>query len=100
MDIKNFPPEVQALLQTMNQEIRDNLCTAVEIGKWPDGNELNDTQRADAMQAVMFWDSLHGDDTDEPFKVMKGGKLIRQVKKESSNKQPSSDNDNIDIRWQ
>jgi len=76
-------PEVQSLLKQMDSEIRDRLALAVEIGKGPDGNTLTEQQRAHAMQAVMLWDSQNGQEEDEPFKVLKGGKLIRQMDKKA-----------------
>ena len=99
----NLTPEVEALLKTMNSEIRDNLARAVEIGKWPDGNALTEQQRAYAMQAVMLWDSQHGQEEDEPFKVLRGGKVIRQMDKKAQPKQRESDkpdSQDINIRWQ
>ncbi len=96
-------PEVQLLLNQMDSDIRDRLARAVEIGKWSDGNTLSEQQRAHAMQAVMLWDSQNGQEEDEPFKVLKGGKLIRQMdKKAEQAKEQSDDTDanNINIRWQ
>ena len=99
----SLTPEVEALLNTMNSEIRDNLARAVEIGKWPDGNPLTEQQRAHAMQAVMLWDSQNGQEEDEPFKVLKGGKVIRQMDKKAEQKKHQSDKpseQDINIRWQ
>ncbi len=84
--------EINELVQSMSREVRDNLATAVEIGKWPDGVALTQEQRENAMQAVMLWDSQHGQEENEPFKVLKGGKLIRQMDKQpESTEQHSSD---------
>jgi len=99
----NVSPEVQALLNQMDAEVRDRLARAVEIGKWPDGNTLTEQQRAHAMQAVMLWDTQNGQEEDEPFKVLKGGKLIRQMDKKAEQKKRENDNENnpdINIRWQ
>ena len=99
----NVSPEVQALLNQMDAEVRDRLARAVEIGKWPDGNTLTEQQRAHAMQAVMLWDTQNGQEEDEPFKVLKGGKLIRQMDKKAEQKKRENDNGNnpdINIRWQ
>ena len=57
----------------MTPEIRENLSTAVEIGRWPDGNPLTKEQKAICLQAVIAWDANYGEVTDEPFKVQKGG---------------------------
>ena len=99
----NVSPEVQALLNQMDAEVRDRLARAVEIGKWPDGNTLTEQQRAHAMQAVMLWDTQNGQEEDEPFKVLKGGKLISQMDKKAEQKKRENDNGNnpeINIRWQ
>ena len=99
----NLTPEVEALLNSMDSDIRDRLARAVEIGKWPDGNALTEQQRAHAMQAVMLWDTQNGQEEDEPFKVLKGGKLIRQMDKQAEQKKRESDKENnqdINIRWQ
>ena len=99
----NVSPEVQALLNQMDAEVRNRLARAVEIGKWPDGNTLTEQQRAHAMQAVMLWDTQNGQEEDEPFKVLKGGKLIRQMDKKAEQKKRENDNGNnpdINIRWQ
>lgn len=68
----------------MNQEIRDNLSTAVEIGRWPDGNLLSKEQQATCLKAVIAWDSAYGEVTDEPFKVQKGGVFNSRALKPTS----------------
>lgn len=109
MDIKDLAPEVQALVSNMNPEIRAQLARSVELGRWPDGTSLSDEQKGHAMQAVMLWDSVYGqEDESEPFKVLKGGKLIRQVERDRKmNKQTTANSTNqdkegqsIDINWQ
>jgi len=87
-------PEVEELLASMNQQIRDQLSQSVELGKWPDGRKLTEQQKENSLQAVILWDSVNGQETDEPFKVMKGGKLIKQVIK----KKTIADDDTIIIK--
>lgn len=76
--------DLKQIISTMTPEIRDNMARAVEIGRWPDGTRLTDEQRSNTLQAVIAWDAYYGDETDEPFKVQKGGDIIRTVKKSSS----------------
>jgi len=87
-------PEVEELLASMNQQIRDQLSQSVELGKWPDGRKLTEQQKENSLQAVILWDSVNGQETDEPFKVMKGGKLIKQAVK----KKTIADNNTIIIK--
>ena len=65
----------------MTPEIRDNFSRAIEIGRWADGSKLSDEQRAICMRAVITWDANYAEETDEPFKVQKGGKLITSISK-------------------
>jgi len=76
--------DLKTVVSSMTLEIRNNLCLAVEIGRWPDGTPLTEEQKASSMQAVIAWDSFNGEKTDEPFKVQKGGTINRTVNKSSS----------------
>ena len=76
--------DLKDIVSSMTQEMRDNLAYAVEIGKWQDGTPLTEQQKSSSLQALIAWDSYHGEVTDEPFKVQKGGKLNRNAKKASS----------------
>ena len=65
--------DLNKLLSSMTQRVRDNLSTAVEIGRWSDGNLLTEEQKATCLRAVIAWDASYGEVTDEPFKIQKGG---------------------------
>jgi len=89
--------DLKDILSSMTTEIRENLARAVEIGRWPDGTQLTDQQKASSMQAIIAWDATYGEQTDEPFKVQKGGELNRKVKKSTKiNDQDSIKTINID----
>ena len=68
--------DLESIIKAMTPEIRDNLSRAIETGRWPDGSALTQKQREDSMQALIAWDSVHGEDTGEPFKVSRGGKFM------------------------
>ena len=74
------------IVATMTPEIRDNLSRAIEIGRWPDGGKLTAEQKSSSMQAIIAWDSFYGKETNEPFRVQKGGKYNSAVKTPSANK--------------
>lgn len=49
----------EQILAALTPDIVDRLRTAVEIGKWPNGDRLTATQRATSMQAVLVWEHAH-----------------------------------------
>ncbi|MCO7226004.1 YeaC family protein [Pleionea sp. CnH1-48] len=77
--------EFEQIIQTMTPEIYQNMKTAVEIGKWPDGSPITDEQRDIAIQAVMIYDATHFPDRDEPFRVQGDGS-VRLGKSEATKK--------------
>jgi len=50
---------VHKLLSSITPDIYRNLKTAIEIGKWPDGNKLSVEQRQLCMQAVIAYEHKH-----------------------------------------
>ena len=51
--------EFQQLIDNITPEIYQNLKTAVEIGRWPNGVKLTDEQRQTSMQAVIAYEIKH-----------------------------------------
>ncbi len=51
--------DLKKLLNTITPDIYQNLKTAVELGKWPDGNKLSAEQRQLCMQAVIAYEHKH-----------------------------------------
>lgn len=47
------------ILKALTPEIVSRFKTAIELGKWADGNKLTDEQRQTCMQAVMVWEHEH-----------------------------------------
>jgi len=50
------PESFDALLAAMSPELHQQLKTAVELGKWPNGERLNKEQVELCLQAVIAWD--------------------------------------------
>ncbi len=86
---------IEQIISAMTIDIRNNLATAVEIGRWPDGSQLTSEQLENSMQAVIAWDSTNGEVTDEPFRIQKGGILNKNAK--NSESKASSTELNLDI---
>lgn len=69
MQYQNFVDNLDA--STINK-----LQTAVETGRWENGEKLTDKQRNSAMQAVMLWQANNQHNgTNEPFKVNSNGEF-------------------------
>lgn len=43
------------LLAVITPEVYETLQQAVALGRWPEGDRLNDDQRAQCLQAVLMW---------------------------------------------
>ena len=57
--------EFEKVIQAMNIETYQRLRTAVEIGKWSNGEVLNAEQRGTSMQAVLAYESIHAVDAKQ-----------------------------------
>lgn len=67
--------DFEQLVESMTPEIYQNMKTAVEIGKWPDGTPLTEKQKETAIQAVMIYDAKYHGEHDEPFRVKSDGSV-------------------------
>lgn len=50
------PDSLQALIDSITPEIYLNLKSAVETGRWPNGDRLTQAQLENSMQAVIGWE--------------------------------------------
>ncbi len=50
-------PNAEDLLAMMTPEVYQNLKSAVELGKWPDGTALTPEQVESCMQGVILYES-------------------------------------------
>ncbi|MBC7751187.1 MAG: YeaC family protein [Candidatus Saccharibacteria bacterium] len=64
----------EAVLAALTPEIVDRLRTAVEIGKWPNGERLTAEQRATSMQAVLIWEMKNLPENQRTGYIDKGKK--------------------------
>jgi uncharacterized protein YeaC (DUF1315 family) len=64
----------EAILAALTPEIVDRLRTAVEIGKWPNGDRLTPDQRATSMQAVLIWEMKNLPENQRTGYIDKGKK--------------------------
>jgi uncharacterized protein YeaC (DUF1315 family) len=51
--------DIKQLLESITPEIYENLKTAIELGKWPDGRKLDQEQKELCMQAVIAYEEMH-----------------------------------------
>jgi uncharacterized protein YeaC (DUF1315 family) len=55
----SLPDDLNNLLDALTPEVYDALKTAVELGKWPQGERLTPEQRELCLQAVIYYDCRH-----------------------------------------
>ncbi len=65
--------------KNLSPSLYQQLKQAVETGKWLDGNALNAHQKADTLQLIMTYQSLHNDKPAH-FTIMKGGDVFMEKK--------------------
>jgi|OM-RGC.v1.028833250 uncharacterized protein YeaC (DUF1315 family) len=76
---------IQQLVQAMTPQIYENLRTAVEIGKWPDGNPLTEEQKSNSLQAVLMYQA-RVEQSEQHMTIGRNGEVVQksrsQLKKE------------------
>lgn len=77
------------LINSMSRETYDRLVSAVETGRWPDGNKLTDEQRENSLQLVMAYQARFIP-SDQHMTLSKDGTMLMKSKREL--KQQFSDN--------
>lgn len=61
-------------LPEITADIYAAFCTAVEIGKWPDGRPLSDAQRETCMAAIIRYDLAHNSEAQRVGYIDRGHK--------------------------
>jgi len=68
--------EYQQFVDNLDVKTVQKLSTAIETGRWDNGDNLTQKQIDSAMQAVMLWQANNQvGDVDEPFKVDNKGQF-------------------------
>jgi uncharacterized protein YeaC (DUF1315 family) len=65
--------------KNLSPSLYSKLKQSVETGKWLDGNTLDEKQKADTLQIIMAYQSLHNDNPDH-FSIAKGGEIYMEKK--------------------
>lgn len=69
--------QVEQLVAAMSPQIYNNLRTAVETGKWPDGKALTSEQKENAMHAVLLYQAKF-EQTDQHMTIGKDGQIVQK----------------------
>ena len=72
------PQSIAELVAMMTPEIYQHMKTAVEIGRWENGDVLSDEQKAHCLQAVIAYDNANH------HPASRVGYLDRSVKKKTA----------------
>jgi uncharacterized protein YeaC (DUF1315 family) len=67
------------MIRTITPEIYENLKTAVETGRWPDGNRLTKDQLEMSMQAIIAYDHQHHGEAERVGYIDRGTKEEGEV---------------------
>lgn len=67
--------------KNITPSVYKQLCTAIETGKWIDGNSLSNQQKEHTLQLLMAYQSLYNENPDH-FSIAKGGEVYMQKKAE------------------
>ncbi|MGY5449471.1 YeaC family protein [Agarivorans sp. MS3-6] len=73
--------DVEKLLAAMSPEIYQNMLTAVETGRWPDGKKVTKEQRDHTQQMVILYQAKHNHQPQH-FTVGTDGELVMKSKQE------------------
>ena len=65
---------IEQVLSSLNPEIVEKFKTAIEIGKWANGEPLTQQQREICMQAVLIWEHKHLPETERTGYIDRGSK--------------------------
>jgi uncharacterized protein YeaC (DUF1315 family) len=65
---------IDQILAALTPEIVERFRTAIEIGKWPNGQLVTDEQRATCLQAVVIWEHQHLPEQERTGYIHKGSK--------------------------
>lgn len=75
---------IDAMVANLSPEVYENLKTAVELGKWPDGAALSEEQKAQTLQLVMAYQAKVLK-SQEHFTVGADGNIVNRNKNELKN---------------
>ena len=53
------PESFEQLLASVTPDIHQQLRTAIELGRWPNGERLTAEQKENSLQLVIDWKALH-----------------------------------------
>jgi uncharacterized protein YeaC (DUF1315 family) len=74
--------------QQLSPEMIERFKTALQVGKWPDGQPVSDKQKATLTQAIIIYDNAN----------LPAGQRVGETDDQCASK--SNDNDAKTIRWQ
>ncbi|PIP80544.1 MAG: hypothetical protein COW84_04695 [Gammaproteobacteria bacterium CG22_combo_CG10-13_8_21_14_all_40_8] len=64
------------VIETMSPEIYQKLKTAVELGKWENGQRLTPQQLESALQATLLYAAINDLGKDELFTISSDGEIL------------------------
>ena len=59
VNMNDKPQTLEELVNAMTPEIHEQLKSAVELGRWENGERLTDEQKANCLQAIIAYDQAN-----------------------------------------
>jgi len=81
------------LIERLDPTVYRSLRLSIELGKWPDGRKLTPEQREISLQAVIYYESLHGVPEEERTGYIDRGHKAGTACDPSVQRQNSAGND-------
>ena len=82
--------DIIKLVETMSEDMYQRLKTAVETGKWPEGQQVEAAQRQSAMQIVMAYQARCLE-MDDMMTIGSDGNIVQKSKRELKAEFPQPD---------
>ncbi len=78
------------LIESITPDTYRNMLTAIETGRWPNGDKLTDAQREHCMGAVIAWGERFLDEKDRVGYIDRGVKEEGEVCDTHTHDEPST----------
>lgn len=88
---------IKDLVKSLSIEAYQELCTAVEIGRWADGTALSDKQKQESLQLVLAWQAVNSEDP-EHMQIGSDGEIVMKSKAVLKRQFRESGVEEIDIK--
>ena len=73
--------DIEQIIDSMTPEVYQRLATAVELGKWPEGEAQPPEQKENSLQLVMLWQARYNTDAQH-MTIDTSGQMVMKSKQQ------------------